>query len=134
MAPQQPAFLAPAAAARVGGGGSGAGVAALCARVRVPAAAAAARRRGGVAACEAPPPGEGAGAEATRRALSADAPLVKFRRAVDVRTEDDVGFSYTSGNEGAVDVWLVSGVLFFAVPLAVFAYFVATGVIDVTPR
>lgn len=74
-------------------------------------------------------------AEQTRRALSASEPMVKFRREVDSRTESDAKFSYTSGvGAGGIDVWLISTILFFLVPVVVFAIGVSAGYIDVSPR
>jgi hypothetical protein len=74
-------------------------------------------------------------ADRTREALSAEKPLVKFRRSIDADAEQDTSFAYTSGTAGGgVDVWLISGVLLFLVPLVVFGVGVATGYIDVNPR
>lgn len=73
-------------------------------------------------------------ADATRAALSAKAPRVQFRRGTDQRSEEDVAFSYTSGNTGGVDIWLISGILCFLVPLVFFAIGIGSGYIDVTPR
>lgn len=79
--------------------------------------------------CEETPP---SAAEQTRRALSETKPLVKFRR--EELPEEDAGFAYTSGVEKGLDVWLISGVLFFLVPILGFVWGVATGNIDVNPR
>lgn len=75
-------------------------------------------------------------AEATRRALSADKPLVQFRKDEVTLTREDNSFSYTPGNTGGggIDVWLVSTVLIFVTPVILFAVGVATGYIDVSPR
>lgn len=72
-------------------------------------------------------------AERTRQALSKDKPMVKFsREPVD---EGDQGFNYTSGvQQGGVDIWLITGALVILVPLAIFAWGISTGNIDVNPR
>lgn len=72
-------------------------------------------------------------AEKTRRALAESEPLVKFRRDteyLDQRAE----FTYTKGVESGVDIWLITGILTFLVPLVGFAIGVATGNIDLNPR
>ncbi len=71
-------------------------------------------------------------AELTREALSSRKSKVSFRKGV---TEDEKqDFAYTSGVEGGIDVWLVTGVLTFLVPLIVLLVGVKTGVVDLTPR
>lgn len=71
-------------------------------------------------------------AELTREALSNRKSKVSFRKGV---TEDEQqDFAYTSGVEGGVDVWLVTGVLTFLVPLIVLLVGVKAGVVDLTPR
>lgn len=73
-------------------------------------------------------------AEKTRNALSATKPLVKFKKDI---ADGDTSFTYTSGvgaGGGGVDVWLITGILFFVVPVVGFAVGVATGNIDVNPR
>lgn len=72
-------------------------------------------------------------AEKTRRALAESEPLVNFRRDaeyLDKRTES----VYTKDVESGVDIWLITGILTFLVPLVGFAIGVATGNIDVSPR
>lgn len=72
-------------------------------------------------------------AEKTRRALAETEPLVKFRRDteyLDARAD----FAYTKGVDKGIDVWLITGILTFLVPLVGFAIGVATGNIDVSPR
>lgn len=73
-------------------------------------------------------------AEETRRALSSSKPLVKFRKDTDFADEEHSGFAYTSGVKGGVDVWLITGILFFVVPFIVFGVYVLNGTIDLAPR
>lgn len=88
------------------------------------------RRKSVVQMCEEPV----SAAERTRRALSETKPLVKFRRETEY-LDQDVSFTYTKGvKEGGVDIWLITGILTFLVPLVGFAIGVATGNIDVNPR
>lgn len=58
--------------------------------------------------------------------------MVKFRR--EVETEEDV-FTYTSGvKSGGIDIWLITGVLAFMVPIVILVVGIQTGFIDVNPR
>jgi hypothetical protein len=98
-------------------------------------AAAGGRHRPAVMCEDKPPPVQQSAADRTRAALSAEKPLVKFRRSTDDDADQNTSFAYTSGTTGGgVDVWLISSVLLFLVPVVVFAVGVATGYIDVNPR
>ncbi|CAN8070825.1 unnamed protein product [Agarophyton chilense] len=73
-------------------------------------------------------------AELTRQKLRESKPLVKFRRQTEY-LDRDTSFAYTRGvKKGSVDIWLITGVLAFLVPLVGFAIGVVTGNIDVNPR
>lgn len=73
-------------------------------------------------------------AERTRRQLQESEPLVKFRKQTEY-LDRDTSFRYTSGvKKGSVDIWLITGVLTFLVPLVGFAIGVLTGNIDINPR
>lgn len=71
-------------------------------------------------------------AEQTREALSNRKSKVNFRKGVTEEEKQD--FAYTSGVEGGVDVWLITGILTFLVPLVVLIIGVKAGVVDLTPR
>ncbi len=72
-------------------------------------------------------------AEKTRRELSKDKPMVKFRR--EFVEEENNGFTYTSGvKQGGVDIWLITGLLVILVPAAFLVWGIQTGLIDVNPR
>lgn len=72
-------------------------------------------------------------AERTRRALAETKPLVKFRRETEY-LDQDTSFTYTKGVDAGVDIWLVTGVLTFLVPIVGLLVGVATGFVDLTPR
>lgn len=73
-------------------------------------------------------------AERTRRQLQESEPLVKFRKQTEY-LDRDTSFRYTSGvKKGSVDIWLITGVLTFLVPLVGFAIGVLSGNIDINPR
>lgn len=72
-------------------------------------------------------------AEKTRRALSETKPLVKFRRDANYLDERTAS-AYTNGAGKGIDIWIVTGILTFLVPIVGLAVGVATGTIDVNPR
>mmetsp|Transcript_12955 Transcript_12955/g.23293 ORF Transcript_12955/g.23293 Transcript_12955/m.23293 type:complete len:139 (-) Transcript_12955:37-453(-) len=71
----------------------------------------------------------------TRKLLSSSAPQVSFRKK-NMRYSDtsETDFTYTKGVNQGVDIWLITAILGFIVPVVILAYFVANGTVDLTPR